>query len=129
MCDGFKWVQDFLSKRTQKVVLDGVTSSCADVISGVPQGTVMDLLLCLTFINDLPEHITSDVRLFADDCLLYRHIQNYEDAAAWHPRRFLCKKPKVLLALPLMLVICWVQFSLLLIVALRYLLFSITSSM
>jgi hypothetical protein len=36
----WKWVQDFLSKRTQKVVLDGVTSSCADVISGVPQGTV-----------------------------------------------------------------------------------------
>jgi hypothetical protein len=37
----WKWVQDFLSKRTQKVVLDGVTSSCADVITGVPQGTVI----------------------------------------------------------------------------------------
>jgi hypothetical protein len=39
-------------------------------------------LLFLTFINDLPEHTTSDVRLFADDCLLYRHIRNDEDAAA-----------------------------------------------
>ena len=78
----WKWVQDFLSKRMQKVVLDGVTSSCADVISGVPQGTVMGPLLFLTFINDLPEHTTSDVRLFADDCLLYRHIRNDEDAAA-----------------------------------------------
>ena len=65
----WKWVQDFLSKRMQKVVLDRVTSSCADVISGVPQGTVMGPLLFLTFINDLPEHIPSDVRLFADDCL------------------------------------------------------------
>jgi hypothetical protein len=70
----WKWVQDFLSKRTQKVVLDGVTSSCADTICGVPQGTVMGSLLFLTFINDLPEHTTSDVRLFADECLLYRHI-------------------------------------------------------
>jgi hypothetical protein len=42
----------------------------------------MDPLLFLTFINDLPEHTTSDVRLFADDCLLYRHIRNDEDAAA-----------------------------------------------
>ena len=33
----WKWVHDFLSKKTQKVVLDGVTSSCADVISEVPQ--------------------------------------------------------------------------------------------
>jgi hypothetical protein len=78
----WKWVQDFLNKRTQKVLLDGVTSSCADVISRVPQGTVMGPLLFLTFINDLPEHTTSDVRLFADDCLLYRHIRNDEDAAA-----------------------------------------------
>jgi hypothetical protein len=78
----WKWVQDFLSKRTQKVLLDGVTSSCADVIFGIPQGTVMGPLLFLTFINDLPEHTTSDVRLFADDCLLYRQIRNDEDATA-----------------------------------------------
>ena len=82
--DFVKRQNDFLSKKTQKVVLDGVTSSCADVISGVPQGTVMGPLLFLTFINDLPENTTSDVRLFADDCLLYRHIRNDEDAAALH---------------------------------------------
>jgi hypothetical protein len=30
----------------------------------------------LIFINDLPEHVTSNARLFADDCLLYRVINN-----------------------------------------------------
>ena len=80
--DFVKRQNDFLSKKTQKVVLDGVTSSCADVIFGVPQCTVMGPLLFLTFINDLPEHTTSDVQLFADDCLLYRHIRIDEDAAA-----------------------------------------------
>ena len=36
-----QWVQSFLSQRTQQVLLDGSCSSQADVISGVPQGTVL----------------------------------------------------------------------------------------
>ena len=43
----WKWVRDFLALRTQRVTLDGCTSSCADVISGVPQGTVMGLFCSL----------------------------------------------------------------------------------
>ena len=74
------WIRDFLSKRTQHVNLGGTTSSLADVISGVPQGTVMGPLLFLTYINDLPEYTESDARLFADDCLLYRRINTQADA-------------------------------------------------
>ena len=37
-------------------------------------------LLVLTFINDLPEYTKSDVRLFADDCLLYRKVNSLADA-------------------------------------------------
>ena len=38
------------------------------VTSGVPQGTVQGPLIILTFINDIPNGITSNFRLFADDC-------------------------------------------------------------
>ena len=74
------WISSFLSSRKQLVLLDGVKSSEKEVLSGVPQGTVLKPLLFLSFINDLPDVTTSsDARLFADDCLLYRHInsQNY----------------------------------------------------
>ena len=66
------WIQNFLTNRTQKVVVDGSSSESARVKSGVPQGTVLGPLLCLTYINDLPSTVWSQVRLFADDCLLYR---------------------------------------------------------
>ncbi len=73
------WITDFLSNRTQTVLLDGNKSSTAEVTSGVPQGTVLGPLLFLTFINDLPEETSSDARLFADDCLLYREIKTSAD--------------------------------------------------
>ena len=56
-------------------------STKADVISGVPQGTVLGPLLFLAFINDLPKSTSSDIRLFADDALIYRHIKSDEDAS------------------------------------------------
>ena len=68
------WIQNFLTTRTQKVVVDGSFSDNAHVGSGVPQGTVLGPILFLCYINDLPSSVSSDVRLFADDCLLYRPI-------------------------------------------------------
>ena len=74
------WIADFLRNRTQAVVLEGETSTSVPVISGVPQGTVLDPILFLVYINDLPEYISnSTVQLFADDCILYRQIDSTAD--------------------------------------------------
>ena len=74
-----KWITPWLSGRFQKVVLDGQASDPVPVLSGVPQGSVLGPVLFLIFINDLPENIRSSVRLFADDCVLYRNIESPMD--------------------------------------------------
>ena len=60
-------------------MVDGARSKPVDVMSGVPQGTVLGPLLFLLHINDLPSVVTSQVRLFADDCLMYRPIRSIAD--------------------------------------------------
>lgn len=77
-----EWIADFLSGRTQRVVVDGSYSGWSPVRSGVPQGTVLGPLLFLVYINDLPDCIESRVRLFADDCLVYREINSVDDQLA-----------------------------------------------
>ena len=74
-----KWITSWVSGRFQKVALDGQASDPVPVLSGVPQGSVLGPVLFLIFINDLPENIRSSVRLFADDCVLYRNIESPMD--------------------------------------------------
>ena len=65
--------------RQQQVMVEGEFSDSCSVDSGVPQGTVLGPLLFLCHINDLPNCVKSTVRLFADDCLLYRTTITIQD--------------------------------------------------
>lgn len=75
------WISSFLGGRTQAVVLEGECSSEVPVTSGVPQGSVLGPLLFLLYINDLPENIQSQVRLFADDTAVYLTVNNQNDSS------------------------------------------------
>ena len=67
----WKWVQSWLTQRTRSVVVDGASSKPTSVLSGVPQGTVLGPLMFLLYINDITDEVSSTLRLFADDCMLY----------------------------------------------------------
>ena len=77
-----QWIADFLSGRTQRVFVDRTYSRWSPVHSEVPQGTVLGPLLFLIYINDLPDSVNSTVRLFADDCLVYREVGSIDDQLA-----------------------------------------------
>ena len=62
-----------------RTIVEGESSKETSVDSGVPQGTVLGPIMFLCHINDLPDCVNSSVRLFADDCLLYRTIKKEED--------------------------------------------------
>ena len=66
-------------QRTQRVVLDGFSSNYVKVESGVLQGTVLGPIMFLLYINDINVGISSLLRLFVDNCVLYRIIESDED--------------------------------------------------
>ena len=74
-----KMIDSFLCFRKQRVVVNGVKSDWAPVLSGVPLGTVLSPLLFSLYINDISSDIESEIRRFADDCVFYREIKDAED--------------------------------------------------
>ena len=74
-----EWIRAFLTDRVQQITVEGATSDSIQLFSRVPQGTVLGPLFFLVFINDLPDCVESGIRLFTDDCILYRCIKNQKD--------------------------------------------------
>ena len=66
-----EWIENYLSHRRQKVVVEGKTSKLTELTSGVPQGSILGPLLFLIYINDLPLRILTNIRIYADDSSLY----------------------------------------------------------
>jgi hypothetical protein len=77
--DLLKWCKSFLTGRKQRVVLGDSVADYVDVISGVPQGSVLGLLFFVLFINDMPELVEHFCKLFADDSKLIAIIRNSFD--------------------------------------------------
>ena len=56
-----QWISSWLTKRYQRVIVHGESSSATTVKSGVPQSTVLRPLMFLVYVNDINENITSSV--------------------------------------------------------------------
>ena len=81
-------VRNYLTDRIQRVTIPGGSPDWASVNSGVPQGSILGLLLFLLYINDKVHEINSSIRLFADDTSIYiivdfRDIFNFRRSWRW----------------------------------------------
>ena len=78
------WIQEFLTERKQRVVMNGSESEWSDVTSGIPQGSVLGPTLFLVYINDMPDVINAIIKLFADDAKVYNRVKQNEQPAENH---------------------------------------------
>ena len=73
------WIEQWLTDRRQRVVVDEEVSSWKSVLSGVPQGSVLGPILFLVYINDLEEGVTGKILKFADDTNLFTKTKKIGD--------------------------------------------------
>lgn len=74
------WIESFFTGRSERVVLESQTSSNNWLRSGIGHG--LGTASVLSYINDLPDTLSSTTNSFTDDCLLYRCISSPEGSDA-----------------------------------------------
>ena len=67
---------DFLKDKKQRVVLHGQNSSWANIEPAVPEDFILGPLLFLIYINDLPDNLSTNAKLFADDASLFSVVHD-----------------------------------------------------
>ena len=77
----YNLLESYLLGRLQRVVLNGQTSSLRPVLAGVPKGSILGPLLFLIYINDLPNELKSNVKLFSDDTSLFIIVKDKNQSA------------------------------------------------
>ena len=70
----FQLITSFLSGRFQRVLLNGQISNLETIQAGAPQGSYLEPLFFLIYINDLTDNLNSNVKLFADDTSVFSRI-------------------------------------------------------
>ena len=98
------FIYHYLTNRKQRVLINSSYSMWVNVLSGIPQGSILGPLLFTIFINDLPDNMTNLCKMFADDTKIIAapgiSLQNdVQAAAAWAEKwqmMFNAKKCKTL---------------------------------
>ena len=75
-------LKHYLTDRSERVLLNGQCSNWQPILAGVPEGSILGPLFFLIYINDLPDGLKSNVKLFADDTSLFSVVKNKEESAS-----------------------------------------------
>ena len=77
----YNLLENYLSDRFQRILLNGQAPSWRPVLAGVPLGSILGQLLFLKYINDLPNELKSNAKLFADDTSLFTVVKDKTESA------------------------------------------------
>ena len=75
-----EWLHSFLTNMRQHVRIPGGVSKSDNVLSGVPQGTVLGPVLFLVLISDISSNVSSNITSFADDTKVFATINDPTDS-------------------------------------------------
>merc|ERR1711963_635569 len=73
------WIQNFLKDRKQAVIVDRVKSTWSEIISGIPQGSVLGPILFLIYISDIGENLSTKALVYVDDTKIKQKVNSEED--------------------------------------------------
>ena len=74
-----RWLQNFLKNRKQAVIVDRVKSTWSEIISGIPQGSVLGPILFLIYISDIGEELNVKALVYVDDTKVKQKVNTEED--------------------------------------------------